>query len=392
MLNLMRLLRSRMARPFREQQMAGIIPLGNAMATNEIRPLTGLRGIASVLVLLYHVVLYDAYYTGPVPTLLRRSGYLGVDVFFVLSGFVMSLSYGRSFSGGITPSNYGMFMSRRMARIYPLYFVITTIAFLHALLFHHAASLFSFCNYIANAAMVQTWGLGFVSISADTWSLSTEFFVYIFFPALVLLVFSVRPVYAWVVLLASAALLVRVGASGLGVRGQLDVVSAASVFPVMRCVAGFCLGMLCYKIAQLPAMRKPASSRLILPVLLVVFLCVLVWSHCDLLAYCFFPLIVLALYFESPGAKALFANKLIYHLGVISYSIYLVHPWCIAAAQRLGQTMGQRRCAAAHLVTLSLSCLLTWICAFLLYRFVEVPGRVLVQKTLLRSSNHAATG
>ena len=87
----------------------------------QIRPLTGIRGLAAS-----YVVAYRA----PVLSWIRQSeflrhGYLAVDLFFVLSGFVMAMSYSRMFASGFSPRHYGAFLIRRLARIYPLYLLVT---------------------------------------------------------------------------------------------------------------------------------------------------------------------------------------------------------------------------------------------------------------------------
>jgi peptidoglycan/LPS O-acetylase OafA/YrhL len=102
------------------------VDYGSTAMNNEIKPLTGLRGLAALIVVLYHFLEQDTYFQSVVPSLIKR-GYLGVDVFFVLSGFVMALSYGRCFKDRVTVSDYTLFMVKRLARIFPLYLFITLI-------------------------------------------------------------------------------------------------------------------------------------------------------------------------------------------------------------------------------------------------------------------------
>ena len=64
----------------------------------EIGALTGLRGVAACWVAMYHGHEFGRL-AGPAGVLLRH-GYLAVDVFFVLSGFVMGLSYAHMFAPG----------------------------------------------------------------------------------------------------------------------------------------------------------------------------------------------------------------------------------------------------------------------------------------------------
>ena len=80
----------------------------------EIVTLTSLRAIAALYVLLYH---FDAAY-GPFTYLIRRTshvidhGYLGVDIFFVLSGFIMQLNYGKHFEH-ISKDSFLAFVDRK---------------------------------------------------------------------------------------------------------------------------------------------------------------------------------------------------------------------------------------------------------------------------------------
>src|ERR1700712_169365 len=94
----------------------------------ELRSLTGLRGVAAVLVVLDH------YWQGVAPTnpakTLLAHGYLAVDLFFVLSGFVMTFNYASLFQEGYSFAAFRLFLSRRIARVYPLYLVCTLVAFL----------------------------------------------------------------------------------------------------------------------------------------------------------------------------------------------------------------------------------------------------------------------
>jgi peptidoglycan/LPS O-acetylase OafA/YrhL len=67
-------------------------------AVSEIRALTGLRGLAAIFVVVFHEA-GNFSGDGPAATFLRH-GYNAVDLFFVLSGFVMALTYGEMWGGG----------------------------------------------------------------------------------------------------------------------------------------------------------------------------------------------------------------------------------------------------------------------------------------------------
>ena len=90
----------------------------------QIGALTSLRGIAAIVV----VILHFAYSTLPEAgvilsrsTRFFRDGYLFVDLFFILSGFIMTHVYLESFLMGVNKTSYWTFIRARFARIYPLH-------------------------------------------------------------------------------------------------------------------------------------------------------------------------------------------------------------------------------------------------------------------------------
>jgi peptidoglycan/LPS O-acetylase OafA/YrhL len=349
----------------------------------EIKPLTGLRGLAALIVVLYHFFDRDAYFQSYVPSLIKR-GYIGVDVFFVLSGFVMALSYARCFKDGITASDYAAFMVKRLARIYPLYIFITLV-FQVKYEFNYLSGAwerdFHIADFIACVTMIQAWGFGFSYVAGTTWSLSTEFFAYIIFPVVVSFAVFARPAYALGVFALSLVFLCTLVTSHLGASGPLDVVASSSILPVLRCLAGFCFGLIGYRLSQVDACRKFLSSSAALLVLMIGLLLAAHFEAYDLILFASFPIIVLILYFEPVFAKLIFANRVSYHLGVVSYSIYLVHPLFNPA--RLESIAARYMGNIAHPLTLIAVILLSWGLACVLYRFVEMPGRLYVQRIFL---------
>lgn len=88
--------------------------------------LQALRGIAALLVVLFHLRIVEAKYghgDAFLPTFMRFADG-GVDMFFVISGFVMTTITART---ARSPANAGMFLARRVWRIAPLYWVYTTV-------------------------------------------------------------------------------------------------------------------------------------------------------------------------------------------------------------------------------------------------------------------------
>ena len=106
----------------------------------------------------------------------------------MLSGFVLALNYGRGFAEGWSIDVWCEFLLRRVARIFPLYFVCT-VAGVTIVMFRDsavAAELFKPTGQnpltvgFANLLLVQSWGLG-KSIDGTAWSLSAEWAAYLAF-------------------------------------------------------------------------------------------------------------------------------------------------------------------------------------------------------------------
>jgi peptidoglycan/LPS O-acetylase OafA/YrhL len=159
----------------------GTLNLRPSRAKN-IPALTGLRGAAAMWVVFYHI----AYHV-PVPII--RFGYLGVDVFFILSGFVLSYVY----AGDLNPydfRSYLRFLQARIARIYPLHAVTLCALGVIVLSFPDFATRYTMPAqrwglgpFLASMFLIQNWAHWLPTCwNTPAWSLSAEYFGYIVFP------------------------------------------------------------------------------------------------------------------------------------------------------------------------------------------------------------------
>ena len=125
-----------------------------------------------------------------------RSGYLGVDLFFVLSGAVLTHVYtGHNL---LHPAAYWSFLRNRLARIYPLHIITLCALGLLVILvpsfadrYGDHATRFSADAFIASALLIQNWAHWLPDAwNVPAWSLSAEWFAYLMFP--VILLFAAR--------------------------------------------------------------------------------------------------------------------------------------------------------------------------------------------------------
>jgi peptidoglycan/LPS O-acetylase OafA/YrhL len=165
-------------------------------AEPQIAPLTALRFFAAAWVVLYH---YWPNLNAAATPDFAAKGYLGVELFFVLSGFVISYVYqGQVERGGF---RYGAFLWARLARVYPLHLATLGAVLLMALGAAAAgvavgAEVFDAAALPANLALVHAWGFApTAAFNHPSWSISAEWFAYLTFPlfAAVALRLQARP-------------------------------------------------------------------------------------------------------------------------------------------------------------------------------------------------------
>jgi peptidoglycan/LPS O-acetylase OafA/YrhL len=353
----------------------------------EIRSLTGLRGVAAVYVVFHHYFLGISF-ANPFNTFVAH-GYLAVDLFFVLSGFVMTLNYSRMFHEGWSRTSMLTFLSRRIARVYPLYLVTTLCAFLLILTgwLENPAAASLKMTFALNLAMVQAWGFG-PSLDGPGWSISAEWAAYLLFPLLLSVAFFRKSLWGWLSAAASVTLLVflcilpAAAAHNLRPLAILDLHSSYRGMAVLRCLPEFTLGILAARLQGSRTAHWLGSNRWAGIALCLIILVMMTVPRADLAVVLLFPALILCLALEKNLPGKVLASGPIRYLGVISYSIYLVH-------DLLGGLMGwTHRYAHAHGLAHAqtyaavLGVILTFPISAVAYKMIESPGRRFVRSLL----------
>ena len=371
------------------------------MRTGEIKALSGLRIIAAVWVVLFHFrpLLEQAapgFRSALAPVL--NCGAQGVDLFFILSGFVLTWTYldrmGDSWSTRATLH----FLWLRLARVWPVYLVTLHLAALWIIFTLYVghqpsqvADQLNAVSYVRQVLLVQLWFQPFFDGSSwdgPAWSISAEWLAYLLFGVLVLVIFRV--------------------ARATRVRGMLWLAIAASLPPTLlllttgqfytpwswlpRIVMQFTAGALaCAAVRKLQlsdrARRGAGYLSVVLFVAIVGILYLLdahriakIYDSSGFVDVLFVPLVV-TLAIGLGTLPRLLSTRVMVYCGHISFSLYMVHElvhtawnWTVAQFEIMLVPGWVAKLAVAGVLAIA------FVGAALLYHFVEEPARLWMRR------------
>jgi acyltransferase len=339
--------------------------------------LTGLRAIAAAWVVIFHYdvgAFHPLHIRAAVP--LVHAGYLGVDLFFVLSGFVIWHVHGREF---VRPrlGSFGRFMCLRAARLYPVH--LFTLGLLAAMVWLLPAFLrppLQMANYtprllVLNLALLQSWGLaGHLAWNFPSWSVSAEWFCYLLFPLLAVLAARTgrRGTVAGIVLLMATSGLLLLTCFGNSMN------QAVGAPALLRAGPEFLLGCLLRRFAGQAALDRWPWSAILAGALAAWVASVQAGLPIGLLAVPCFAALILAASTPGTPAGAWLAARPLLAVGAASYSLYLMQFPVEKAASGLRPYIALAhpwQSAGVVAFYLALLALATWA----VHRWVENPSR-----------------
>ena len=356
----------------------------------QLPALTGLRFFAAVLVVLCHFGA-DRMAPGPLQTASYR-GFVGVDFFFLLSGFILTYTYTYGGGPGVRGSIRAFYVAR-FARIYPLYLVglllgLGPLLWLPTPSYMHPNRLGILASTLT---LTQAWFPYWHYLwDGPGWSLSAEAIFYALFPTLLPLLARRQGSTICLVMACCYAMMLAIPA--VYFRTLPDAGSpaplgywweVASYNPIVRLpefVFGMALGKLFLTLRARPAI-PPLVGVLSLAAFAVIA-CALadpapirgLYFANGLLAPLFGVLILTLAYGRGPLAWLLGCKPMLV-LGEASYALYLLH---FPVWQWMARLCGGRSGLGYFAVYL----LATTLLAILAYRLVEVPARKRLRRAL----------
>lgn len=332
------------------------------------RSLEGLRGAAAFLVVLYHIGLLSPF------TAIIRNGYLAVDLFFVLSGFVICAAYGDRLETG---RDVWRFMARRIGRLWPLHIVTAILFSLFLGMIFALGGMHPHIPTSAEAMSIATMTQGFDFFGHSignpvAWSTSDEFYVYLLFAAICVCARSHRPIAFFIMAAAGFGVTVYVDAPVCAhTRTCLEVHSA---FGLARCLCGFFVGALvALSRDRLRSLELPAA-QMALAIVTLAF--VAATSAIPLVAFAaplIFALLIASLVADRGPVALLLQTRSMQYLGRISYALYLAH--AVFVMTFAGWLNHDKFAIGYQLISVVALLLVSFTLANLLHRYVEVPCR-----------------
>jgi peptidoglycan/LPS O-acetylase OafA/YrhL len=335
--------------------------------SNRLLELDAMRGIAAMFVVCFHLGMNYPTESHK----LLHFGLTGVDLFFIISGFVILLTLEKT-------SNWKSFVINRFSRLYPVYWFCVT--FTAILMFIRGRAIPEFAKdnlpieYLVNLSMFQTW-LNIPDLDGSYWTLSVELIFYAF----MLIIFCLKQL-KHIQLIGAIALIPVIIFRSIGAPTSIShVLPIANFYPLFYAgilfykmkfesitIARFVLAIGCFIIQYSlfnTTLRSAAISAEQYGVMLGLYCCTFLLYTNNYLRFIIHPATIF--------------------LGNISYSLYLVHQFMCAnvIVPGLMRYAHMNFWIAAFGVALPIAL----IVATLIHKFVEKPAMNLIRSIGLRS-------
>ena len=341
----------------------------------ELSSLTALRGLAALAVLIFHCGVGFGGIGGPLGIAIGH-GYLAVDLFFMISGFVLTHVYGQTFGADFGWADIRPFLWARFARIYPVH-VVTLIL----LLPFYGNQGFSGAALAENLLFIQIFLAPTLTWNGGAWSISAEWYAYLLFPFIVtpLLDRSGRmsAIRMLGLCLASPAILIIIAGTGNIAVGPIVLA---------RALPEFVVGMLLYHCFVSNWLVCLWRSDAICFSCLFVIVCVAAIPNTEIPTIALLAALLLCCAHNRRKVAALLHTGPVLFLGKISYSLYMFQaPAYFSTLEMRSQGIVTNPAALGALMAV-----LSFAMAVPISVYIEYPTRALL-KGMLRSGTARTT-
>ncbi len=333
--------------------------------------LTAARGLAALFIVLYHAI--GSFGPTHLVNTMFSFGYIAVDLFFVMSGFIIAYSTKGTFDR-ITLKNSSNFILKRIARIYPNHALVILLYLL--LLFAYTilkpnspppeklelSSLIYFLTLTNNILYDK------LDWNGPSWSISAEFLAYIAFPYIYFCLTRLHGKFMWLVCLASITALAAV----YYFNGFHSIGDGITSIGIYRCLFEFICGCTIYFSGQRISRAFLASLIILVVVglatyILFTFNVILITSIMVLITY-FMTTQSIKLAFTTKSLAP--ASQALNFLGEISYSLYIIHFFVKDVIKVLANEL-----FLTSWFSLILYLAASISTAIIIYRYFEIPTR-----------------
>ena len=296
---------------------------GDQFITN----LTPMRGIAAILVVIFHFEIVLVLFLPREISRLFSKCYLMVDLFFIMSGFIIYHVYGEFFKRNIHTATFNKYIRARLARVYPLH-IFTLILTIVLVVSQHFKwdEFFNPRAIPTHVLMLQSFGLHSIyTWNVPAWSISAEFAAYIIFPVFAFAIYRwkiITPVIISALIIFIYWLLAFKFSKSNGTTGLYNL-DLTYDYGYLRGVAGFLAGGMIYQLYLKKILYFLRADAILIILSALLFAC-LHFGVTDLVFIPIFLLLVLSAAYNTGRVKRFLSSRFLQWLGDISYSVYLM--------------------------------------------------------------------
>jgi peptidoglycan/LPS O-acetylase OafA/YrhL len=351
---------------------------------------TGIRFLAAIWVILFHLACFEMKVDYGWMTDIIGRGELGVDLFFILSGMVISYVHQAEFVTW-NIANSLRFWILRFARIYPLHFlmlivmaILGGVEFFYSWWYAGHAPVHtpnSIQDFILSLLNIHDWETtSTLSFNFPSWSVSAEWFVYLLFPCVTPFFIRLRSYWLNIVMIVFCLTVLYL----TSLLAHEPSITFTYHLGLVRVCTEFATGCCLYNILKSQKKKLPAVNLLGLITFLLIPILIMQKVH-DIWIVATLTLFLYLLPQTVSWFKSIFGNRLIVFGGEISYAMYMVHGFILHVLNDIFvYYYHHKEWSLPETIGLTVLLLgLVILISILLHRYVEVPARRVIRQAMI---------